>query len=94
MSQPQPDVLYVAMARPILALGVPYMYLFLESIVVLGVFIAFKKLWLLAMFGVTHALGCALTKHEPHFFSIFLINRRFFVKNTGLKRWGGVSYHA
>lgn len=94
MEYPQADVLYTAMARPILALGVPYMYLFLESIFILGAFIIAKKLWILSFFAISHCVGYVLTQKDPYFFSIFLINRRYFVKNSGIKHWGGISYCA
>ena len=89
-----PDILYTAMARPIIALGVPYMYLFLESLFILGAFIVAKKLWILGLFALTHSTGYIFTQKDPHFFAIFLINRRYFVKNRGIQHWGGVSYHA
>lgn len=65
------DPLFVALTRPQMALGVPYVYLVLNSILPTELFLVAKSAWVLLAAAVVHLVGVAISAEEPRAFDLW-----------------------
>lgn len=70
----QRDPLFLALTRPAMLFGVPYVYAMMNMLIFLLVFINTKD-FTIVIFGATvvHLIGYYISAYEPRFMEIFMI---------------------
>lgn len=90
------DPLFVALTRPAMALGVPYVAVLANLLATLELFLVTKDLlWLLTIVPL-HALTFIVCLAEPRFFDLLRVwaVTRLNARAGGRSRWGARSYGA
>jgi type IV secretion system protein VirB3 len=90
------DPLFVALTRPAMALGVPYVAVLANLLATLELFLVTKDLlWLLTIVPL-HALTFIVCLAEPRFFDLLQVwaVTRLNARAGGRSRWGTRSYGA
>jgi type IV secretion system protein VirB3 len=65
------DLLFVALTRPQMVLGVTYVFLIVNVIVTTELFLVFKSAWVLLAALVIHLVGAAISTDEPRAFDLW-----------------------
>lgn len=82
------DVLFTALTRPQMLLGVTYTFAILNAVLTTELFLVFRSVWVLAAALVVHTAGWLACLHEPRMFDLWLVKARRTprVRNFGLWR--------
>lgn len=83
---------FVALTRPQMFAGVTYNYFVANGILAAEVFLIFKSVWALLVFGALHLTGVLLCLRDPRIFDVWLtrVSRCPRVRNYAV--WGCNSY--
>ena len=88
------DVLFVALTRPQMLLGVSFTYLIVNGIVTTELFLLFKSIWVLAVAMVVHLIGWLGSIRDPRFFDLWLVKVQRCPRVRNFRIWGCNSYRA
>jgi len=88
------DVLFVALTRPQMLLGVTYGYLVANAIVTTELFLIFKSPWIFLVALVAHTLAWLACLDDPRMFDLWLGKVRHFPRVKNYRIWGCNSYSA
>lgn len=82
------DILFTALTRPQMLLGVTYTFAIANAILTTELFLIFKSVWVLAAAVAIHAAGWLACLAEPRIFDLWLTRARRTprVRNHGLWR--------
>ena len=80
------------MTRPLIILGVPFLWLMLELGICIITFLLLKKLITIVALVVMHVAGLLLTKQDQHFMSIIKQRVRTGICINSRIKFGGDSY--
>lgn len=86
------DVLFVALARPQMLLGVTYGYAIANAVITTELFLVFSSAWVLVVALIIHAIGWIGCQRDPRIFELWTSRVRYCprIKNHGI--WGCNSY--
>ena len=86
------DVLFLALTRPQMLLGVTFGYLIVNAIVSTELFLVFKSAWVLLAAVVVHIAGWLACLRDPRAFDIWIGKVRLCPRLPNFKVWGCNSY--
>lgn len=86
------DVLFVALTRPQMLLGVTYGFVIGNAILTTELFLVFKSVTVLLAALVVHAIGMVLCLRDPRIFDLWMIKVRRCPRVPNYRRWRCNSY--
>lgn len=88
------DILFVALTRPQMLLGVSYTFFIVNGIATTELFLLFKSIWVLPFALIMHLMGWLGSIRDARFFDLWLVKAQYCqrVRNYGI--WGCNSYRA
>jgi type IV secretion system protein VirB3 len=86
------DTLFVALTRPQMLLGVNYVYVIANAILITELFLIFKSPWVLLVALVLHAVGWIACLRDPHIFNLWLVKLRRCPRVRNYRIWRCNSY--
>jgi type IV secretion system protein VirB3 len=92
MDAPDRDVLFVALTRPQMLLGVTYGYAIGNAIVTTELFLIFRSIWVLLAALILHGLGWVACTKDARVFDLWLIKARCCPRVRNFGYWRCNSY--
>lgn len=86
------DILFVALTRPQMLLGVTYAYAVVNAIVTTELFLIFKSPWVLAVALIAHVVGALACVSEPRIFDLWLAKVQRTPRVRNFRIWRCNSY--
>ena len=86
------DILFVALTRPQMLLGVPYGYAVVNAVVTTELFLVFQSLFVLPVAVVLHAVGWLACLRDPRVFSLWLVRAQRCPRVPNYRLWRCNSY--
>lgn len=86
------DILFTALTRPQMLLGVTYTYAIANAILTTELFLVFKSPWVLFLAVLIHAVGWLASVNEPRIFDLWLTKVRRTPRTRNFRRWRCNSY--
>lgn len=94
MASLERDVLFVALTRPQMFVGVTYSFFILNGVVTAELFLIFKSPWVLLAALIAHLIGYLACLREPRFLELWLVKVSRCPRTPGFRRWKCNSYRA
>ena len=94
MARLEQDTLFVALTRPQLLFGVPYVFFVLNIIIATEAFLIFKSFLALGIALIAHAIAWAATYANPHLIDTWLTAVRKCPRVPNYSVWQCNSYRA
>ena len=89
---PDRDVLFVALTRPQMLLGVTYPWAVGNAIVTTELFLIFKSFWVLLAALVVHLIGWLACLKDPRVFDLWLVRAQRTPRVRNYRYWRCNSY--
>lgn len=89
---PDRDVLFVALTRPQMLLGVTYAWAVGNAIVTTELFLVFKSFWVLGAAIILHMVGWLACLKEPRVFDLWLVKAQRTPRVRNYRYWRCNSY--
>jgi type IV secretion system protein VirB3 len=89
---PDRDILFVALTRPQMLLGVTYGFPIGNAIVTTELFLLFKSAWVLGVALVLHLIGWLACLKDPRFFDVWLVKAQRCPRVRNFRYWRCNSY--
>lgn len=86
------DLLFVALTRPQMLLGVTYGYAIANGIITTELFLIFKTPWVLAAALIVHLVGVVACLRDPRIFDLWLTKVRRCPRTKSYRQWRCNSY--
>lgn len=86
------DIMFVALTRPQMLLGVTYGFAIGNAIVITELFLLFKSAWVLLAAVILHLIGWIGCLRDPHFFDIWLVKAQRCPRVRNYRVWRCNSY--
>jgi type IV secretion system protein VirB3 len=81
------DVLFVALTRPQMLVGVTYGFAIGNAILTTELFLVFKSVWVLFAALAIHVIGVVACLRDPRIFDLWLVKVRRCPRVRNYKRW-------
>jgi type IV secretion system protein VirB3 len=89
---PDRDILFVALTRPQMLLGVTYGFAIGNAIVTTELFLIFKSIWVLLAALLLHGIGWVVCLKDPRFFDLWLTKVQRCPRVSNYRYWRCNSY--
>lgn len=89
---PDRDILFVALTRPQMLLGVTYGFAIGNAIVTTELFLIFKSMWVLLAALVLHGIGWLACLKDPRVFDLWLTKAQRCPRVANYRYWRCNSY--
>lgn len=86
------DIVFVALTRPQMLLGVTYGYAVLNAIVTTEMFLMFKSIWVLTAALILHGVGWFACLKDQHIFDLWLAKVQRCPRVRNYRYWRCNSY--
>lgn len=86
------DILFTALTRPQMLLGVTYTFAVANAVLTTELFLVFKSAWVLLAALVVHAAGWLACLGEPRIFDLWLVKARRTPRVRNYRLWRCNSY--
>lgn len=92
MEAPDRDILFVALTRPQMLLGVTYGFAIGNAIITTELFLLFKSVWVLIAALVIHLIGWLACLRDPRAFDVWLVKAQRCPRVKNYRLWRCNSY--
>jgi type IV secretion system protein VirB3 len=89
---PDRDMLFVALTRPQMLLGVTYGFAIGNAVVTTELFLIFKSVWVLLAALVLHGIGWVACLKDPRVFDLWLVKAQRCPRVRNYRYWRCNSY--
>jgi type IV secretion system protein VirB3 len=86
------DILFVALTRPQMLLGVPFGYAVANAVITTELFLLFQSFLVIIAALIVHAVGWVLCLRDPHVFNLWLVKARRCPRVANYRLWRCNSY--
>ncbi len=92
METPDRDILFVALTRPQMLLGVTYGYAIANAVITTELFLLFQSFLVIVVAAVLHIAGWLACLRDPRIFDLWLVKARRCPRVANYRAWRCNSY--